>query len=211
MTPGRDFTWTVAADIRNVSAGEPDPVAGLPLRLGKAVEIGHIFKLGYKYSASMGARVLDNNGKETTPIMGSYGIGIERILTAAMEQSAAKFGKNDRGEWSYVLPAAIAPYPVVVTVTKQSDAALAEAGEKIAAALHAAKIDVLLDERDGSAGVKFKDADLIGAPYRINIGKKLAEGKVELVDRLRGETIDVGVDEVLLAVRNRLAAESKQW
>ncbi|WP_419804421.1 proline--tRNA ligase [Terriglobus sp.] len=208
VTPGRDFTWTVAADIRNVSAGEPDPVAGLPLRRGKAVEIGHIFKLGYKYSESMGARVLDRNGKETTPIMGSYGIGIERILTAAIEQSAAKHGKNDRGEWSYVLPVSIAPYPVVVTVTKQSDTALAEAGEKIAAALHAAKIDVLLDDRDGSAGVKFKDADLIGAPYRINVGKKLAEGQVELVDRLQGTTMYIAVDDVLIAVRNRLAAAS---
>ena len=127
---GPGFQWTVAADIRNVAAGEPDPIRGQPLRLGKAVEIGHIFKLGYKYSQSMGARVLDRNGKETTPIMGSYGIGIERILTSAMEQSAAKAGKNDRGEWSYVLPAAIAPYEVVVTVTKQNDAALAEAGEK---------------------------------------------------------------------------------
>ncbi|GAA3747634.1 proline--tRNA ligase [Terriglobus aquaticus] len=208
VTPGRDFKWTVAADIRNVSAGEPDPVAGLPLRLGKAVEIGHIFKLGYKYSESMGARVLDRNGKETTPIMGSYGIGIERILTAAIEQSAARFGKNDRGEWSYALPAAIAPYPVVVTVTKQSDTALAEAGEKIATALHAAGVDVLLDDRDGSAGVKFKDADLIGAPYRVNIGKKLADGQVELVDRLRGETLDVAVDDVVPAVRKRLAAAS---
>ncbi len=204
VTPGRDFTWTVAADIRNVSAGEPDPVAGLPLRLGKAVEIGHIFKLGYKYSESMGARVLDRNGKETTPIMGSYGIGIERILTAAIEQSAANFGKSDRGEWSYTLPAAIAPFPVVVTVTKQSDAALAEAGEKIAAALDVAGIDVLLDDRNDSAGVKFKDADLIGAPYRINVGKKLADGLVELVDRRRGETVDLTMENVVQELRGRM-------
>lgn len=204
VTPGRDFTWTVSADIRNVAAGEPDPISGQPLRLGKAVEIGHIFKLGYKYSQSMGARVLDRNGKETTPIMGSYGIGIERILTAAIEQSAAKLGKNDRGEWSYALPAAIAPYPVVVTVTKQSDAVLAQAGEKIASELYAVGIDVLLDDRDQSAGVKFKDADLIGAPYRINVGKKLAEGAVELVDRLRGNTEEIPVSDVVRAMRTRL-------
>lgn len=212
VTPGRDFTWTVATDIRNVSAGELDPVAGLPLRLGKAVEIGHIFKLGYKYSQSMGARVLDRNGKETTPIMGSYGIGIERILTSAIEQSAARLGarlgKDDRPEWSYALPPTIAPFPVVVTVTKQSDAALADAGEKIAAALDAAKIDVLLDDRDGSAGVKFKDADLIGAPYRVNIGKKLADGQVELVDRLQGTTVDVAVDDVVPTLSKLLAAAS---
>ena len=197
VTPGRDFTWTVAADIRNVAAGEPDPLTGQPLRLGKAVEIGHIFKLGYKYSQSMGARVLDRNGKETTPIMGSYGIGIERILTAAIEQSAAKLGKNDRGEWSYALPASIAPFPVVITVTKQSDTALAAAGEQIATALEAAGIDVLLDDRNDSAGTKFKDADLIGAPYRINVGKKLTEGLVELVDRLQNTTTDIPVEAVM--------------
>ncbi len=200
VTPGRDFQWTIAADIRNVAAGEPDPVSGQPLRLGKAVEIGHIFKLGYKYSQSMGARVLDRNGKETTPIMGSYGIGIERILTSAIEQSAAKFGKNDRGEWSYVLPASIAPFEVVVTVTKQSDAPLAEAGETIAADLDRVGFDVLLDDRDGSAGVKFKDADLIGVPYRVTVGKRLAEGFVELVDRLQGTTQEIAVTEVVNAL-----------
>ena len=203
VTPGRDFQWTVAADIRNVAAGEPDPVTGQPLRLGKAVEIGHIFKLGYKYSQSMGARVLDRNGKETTPIMGSYGIGIERILTSAMEQSAAKAGKNDRGEWSYVLPAAIAPFGVVVTVTKQSDAPLAEAGEKIAAELDQLGFDVLLDDRDGSAGVKFKDADLIGVPYRVTVGKRLVDGFVELVDRLGGTTVELPVADVVTALRDQ--------
>ena len=95
VTPGRDFTWTLAEDIRNINEGEPDPIAGQPLRLGKAVEIGHIFKLGYKYSEAMGARVLNAAGKEVTPIMGSYGIGIERILTAAIEQSAAAFAARD--------------------------------------------------------------------------------------------------------------------
>ncbi len=208
VTPGRDFTPTEIKDIRTINEGEPDPLTGQPLRLGKAVEIGHIFKLGYKYSQSMGARVLDRNGKETTPIMGSYGIGIERILTAAMEQSAAKMGRNDRGEWSYALPASIAPFAAVVTVTKQSDAALAETGEAIAAALEAAGVDVLLDDRDGSAGMKFKDADLIGAPYRVNVGKKLADGLVELVDRLRGTTIEVTVGDVVPALTALLATST---
>jgi prolyl-tRNA synthetase len=202
VTPGRDFQWTVAADIRNVAAGEPDPLTGQPLRLGKAVEIGHIFKLGYKYSQSMGARVLDHNGKEVTPIMGSYGIGIERILTSAIEQSAAKKGKNDRGEYSHALPPSIAPFEVVVTVTKQSDATLAAAGEKIALDLERAGFDVLLDDRNDSAGSKFKDADLIGVPYRVTVGKGLAEGTLEVVDRISGNTENIAVADVVNALIN---------
>ncbi|AFL87079.1 prolyl-tRNA synthetase [Terriglobus roseus DSM 18391] len=200
VTPGRDFAPTAIADIRNINEGEPDPIGGQPLRLGKAVEIGHIFKLGYKYSQSMGARVLDKNGKEVTPIMGSYGIGIERILTSAIEQSAAKNGKNDRGEYSYALPPSIAPFEVVVTVTKQSDVTLAAAGEQIALDLEKAGFDVLLDDRNDSAGSKFKDADLIGVPYRVTIGKGLAEGTLEVVDRLAGKTENIAVADVVNAM-----------
>ena len=195
VTPGRDFSWTLKADIRTVNEGEGCPREGCTGKLvvGKAVEIGHIFKLGYKYSESMGARVLDENGKEITPIMGSYGIGIERILTAAIEQS------NDKnGFW---LPASIAPFTVVVTVTNTADAALLAAGEKLAAELEAAGLDVLLDDRDERAGVKFKDADLIGIPYRINVGKKIAEGKVEMVTRATGASVDVGLGEVAALVK----------
>jgi prolyl-tRNA synthetase len=191
VTPGRDFTPTVAADIRNINEGELDPISGEPLRLGKAVEIGHIFKLGYKYSKSMNATVLDRDGKAVAPIMGSYGIGVERILTAAIETSAAANG----GE-AYALPPSIAPFEVIVTITNVKEAALVEAGEAIAAELTRAGFDVLLDDRDERAGVKFKDADLIGVPFRIAIGKKLAEGKVELLNRLRGVTEDVSMEEV---------------
>ena len=202
VTPGRDFTWTLSADIRSVNEGEACPVddcAG-KLVVGKAVEIGHIFKLGYKYSESMGARVLDVNGKEVTPIMGSYGIGIERILTAAIEQS------NDKnGFW---LPASIAPFTVVVTVTNVSDAALAEAGEKLAAELEAAGLDVLLDDRDERAGVKFKDADLVGIPYRINVGKKVAGGFVELVRRSTSTSVDVALQDVVAAVKARVEEDA---
>src|SRR5580704_14112594 len=115
VTPMRDFKPTVIADVRSVNEGEADPIAGEPLRIGKAVEIGHIFKLGYKYSKSMGASVLNRDGKETMPIMGSYGIGIERILTAAIEQSAAKFAASGQAD-AYALPPAIAPFQVVVTI-----------------------------------------------------------------------------------------------
>jgi prolyl-tRNA synthetase len=161
--------------------------------------VGHIFKLGYKYSESMGARVLDENGKEVTPIMGSYGIGIERILTAAIEQS------NDaNGFW---LPASIAPFTVVVTVTNATDAALRRTGEKLAAELQAAGFDVLLDDRDERAGVKFKDADLVGIPYRINVGKKEAGGQVELVTRATATSEDVTFDAVLPLMRERVEEE----
>jgi prolyl-tRNA synthetase len=202
ITPGRDFTPTVVADIRNVLEGELDPVGNQPLRLGKAVEIGHIFKLGKKYTSSMGATVLDRDGKAVTPIMGSYGIGVERILTAAIETSAPRNGGD-----SYVLPAAIAPFQVIVTITNIKDAALLDAGETIAHELERAGLDVLLDDRDERAGVKFKDADLTGVPYRIAIGKKLAEGQVELLDRLRNQTTDVPILKVVQALNEALRSE----
>ena len=202
VTPGADFQWTLAADIRTVNEGEgctKDGCAG-KLVVGKAVEIGHIFKLGYKYSESMGARVLDVNGKEVTPIMGSYGIGIERILTAAIEQS------NDaNGFW---LPESIAPFTVVVTVTNIGDAALRAAGETLAAELEAAGMDVLLDDRDERAGVKFKDADLVGIPYRINVGKKAASGQVELVTRATATSVDVPLGEAVALLKKRIQEDS---
>jgi prolyl-tRNA synthetase len=206
VTPGRDFTWTLSGDIRSVNEGEACPQidktgdnCGGKLVVGKAVEVGHIFKLGDRYTKSMGARVLDENGKEVTPIMGCYGIGIERILTAAIEQS------NDaNGFW---LPSSIAPFQVVVTVTNIADTALRETGEKLAAELQAAGIDVLLDDRDERAGVKFKDADLVGIPYRINVGKKAASGQVELVTRARLQSIDVALDAVVHEVKARIAEE----
>ena len=207
VVPGRDFTWTLAADIRSVNEGEDcvqtahdsNPCSG-KLVVGKAVEVGHIFKLGKRYTESMGARVLDPNGKEVTPIMGCYGIGIERILTAAIEQS------NDKnGFW---LPASIAPFSVVVTVNNSSDAALAEPAAALAAELEAAGLDVLLDDRDERAGVKFKDADLVGIPYRINVGKKAAAGIVELVTRATSTSVDVPLTEVVALVKERVQEDA---
>jgi prolyl-tRNA synthetase len=193
VSPMRDFKPTLVADVRRVNEGELDPIGGEPLRIGKAVEIGHIFKLGYKYSKSMGASVLNRDGKEATPIMGSYGIGIERILTAAIEQSAGVFaGRNQPDD--YALPPSIAPFQVVVTVTNVKESELLAAGENIAQQLSAAGIDVLLDDRDERAGVKFKDAELIGVPFRIAIGKKLSEGKVEILNRLTNVTDNLSID-----------------
>ncbi len=192
VTPMRDFKPTLTADVRNIVEGELDPIGGQPLRLGRAVEIGHIFKLGNKYTKSMGSSVLNRDGKEITPIMGCYGIGIERILTAAIESSAAANGGN-----TYALHPAIAPFQVVVTITNIGEPALLEAGEKIAADLTTAGIDVLLDDRDERAGVKFKDADLTGIPFRINIGRGIAENKVELLNRLTNKTENLSPTEAV--------------
>ncbi|MFY9904176.1 MAG: proline--tRNA ligase [Terriglobales bacterium] len=175
LTPGKTFHPTAYVDLRSVTASEDCPNCGSPLRIDTAVEIGHIFKLGYKYSESMGARVLDRNGKEVAPIMGSYGIGIERILTAAIEQS-----NDENGFW---LPPSIAPFEVVVVSTNSKDEAIRTASEAIARQLETAGYDVLLDDRDERPGVKFKDADLVGIPFRINVGKKVTEDTVEVVQR----------------------------
>jgi prolyl-tRNA synthetase len=199
LTPGKDFHPTAYADLRAVTAGEACPTCGKGLRIDTAVEIGHIFKLGYRYTESMGARVLDKNGKEVTPIMGSYGIGIERILTAAVEQS-----NDENGFW---LPASIAPFQVVVTPINVKDEALLKAALDIAAKLENAGLDVLLDDRDERPGVKFKDADLVGIPFRITVGKKVTEGTVEVVSRSTREVRDVTLSTVVEHLQELLHAQ----
>jgi len=189
LTPGRDFQPTAYADLRSVTAGEACPNCGAPLRIDTAVEVGHIFKLGYRYSESMGARVLDKNGKEVTPIMGSYGIGIDRILTAAVEQ-----GNDNNGFW---LPPAIAPFEIVVTPTNVGEEKVKSAAEEIANRLEAAGFDVLLDDRDERPGVKFKDADLVGIPFRITVGKKVTEDTVEVVQRSTRQIRDVTIPAIV--------------
>lgn len=188
ITPGRDFQPTAYVDLRSVTAGEDCPNCGETLRIDTAVEIGHIFKLGYKYSQSMGARVLDKNGKEITPIMGSYGIGIERILTAAVEQD-----NDENGFW---LPPQIAPFEIVVTPTNVGDEKLLSTAVDIAQRLEAAGYEVLLDDRDERPGVKFKDADLVGIPFRINVGKKVTEGTVEVVQRSTRQMQDASISAI---------------
>jgi prolyl-tRNA synthetase len=185
ITPGGNFQPTAYADLRVVTAGEPCPKCGSALRIDTAVEIGHIFKLGYKYSDSMGARVLDKNGKEVTPIMGSYGIGIERILTAAIEQS-----NDQNGFW---LPASIAPFEIVVSPTNVKDESLLNTAIDIATRLESAGFDVLLDDRNERPGVKFKDADLVGIPFRVTVGNKVTEGTVEVAKRSTGEIQDASI------------------
>jgi prolyl-tRNA synthetase len=202
VTPGRDFSWTLKADIRGVNEGEgcPKDHCEGKLVVGKAVEIGHIFKLGRKYTESMGARVLDPNGKEVTPIMGCYGIGIERIMTADIEQS-----NDQNGFW---LPASIAPFTVVVAITDMRDPLLVETGEKLAAELDSAGIDVLLDDRKERAGVKFKDADLIGIPYRVNVGRNAAAGQVELVTRATATSVDAALNDLVALLKERIQEDA---
>ena len=200
LTPGKDFHPTAYADLRAVTAGEGCPNCGNALRIDTAVEIGHIFKLGYRYSESMGARVLDKNGKEVTPIMGCYGIGIERILTAAVEQS-----NDENGFW---LAPAIAPFEIVVTPTNVKDESLLSAALDIGTRLEAAGFDVILDDRDERPGVKFKDADLVGIPFRITVGKKVTDDTVEVVLRSTREVRDVRIAAVVEYFQGLLQAKA---
>ena len=195
VTLGEDFQAEIR-DLRQVAAGDLCANCGGALEIRKCVEIGHIFKLGYKYSESMGLRVLNADGKEVTPIMGSYGIGIERILAAAIELYHDKDGM--------MLPPSIAPFQVVITPANNSDALQMEAARRVYGECQALGLDALLDDRDERPGVKFKDADLIGVPYRIVIGKKLGGGLVELVERKTRQSADVAVADAAAAVAGRL-------
>lgn len=195
VTPGEDYQAEFH-DLREVMPGDTCLRCGQPLEIIKTVEIGHIFKLGYRYSETMGLRVLNAEGEEVTPIMGSYGIGVERILSAAVELFHDKDGM--------ALPAAIAPFEVVVTPVNIADEGQKEAAEQIYRECLAEGLDALLDDRDERPGVKFKDADLIGIPYRITVGKKLSGGVVELVERAGRKPCDVAVAEAARTVAARV-------
>lgn len=192
VTPGKDFKATYA-DIRQVVAGDTDVVTGAPIDVYKAVEIGHIFKLGYRYSKAMGLSVLDAEGQEIPVIMGSYGIGVERILCAAVELYHDKDGIS--------MPASIAPFDVVIVPVNMADDALREAAEALYLEAKKAGLDVILDDRAERAGVKFKDGELVGIPWRITVGKKLAEGKVEVFERRGKVAQDVAVADAVAFIR----------
>ncbi|MGA9995237.1 MAG: proline--tRNA ligase [Pyrinomonadaceae bacterium] len=181
-------------DLRTVVSGESCPrcETGV-LEVYKAMEVGHIFKLGTKYSESMGATVLTQDGKEVPIVMGCYGIGVDRIMSAVIEQNHDADG--------IIWPRAIAPFDVVVTVTNTKQEQMREAGEKLYKDLQRAGLEVLLDDRDERAGVKFKDADLIGIPYRITVGKKVGDGMVELFERRTKNSSDVSLDSVVARVQ----------
>jgi len=200
VTPGEDFQAEFY-DLRQAAAGDGCTNCGAPLQLQKTVEVGHIFKLGYKYSESMGLHVTNAEGAEVPVIMGSYGIGIERILSAAVEQRHDADGM--------ALPAAIAPFAVVVTPVNSAEPAQRRASEEIYRTCLALGLDALLDDRDERPGVKFKDADLVGIPFRITVGKKVAQGMVELVERHGKKLGDVPTAEAAAAVQSRVAESTK--
>ncbi len=177
---GRDFTVKAFADLRAIRAEDPCPRCGKVLHFARGIEVGHVFKLGTKYSKAMRAVYLDRSGKEQLMVMGCYGIGIGRTVAATIEQN------NDAS--GIVWPMQLAPYQAIVTPVNVNDAALAEAAEKLYAALNARGVEAILDDRDERAGVKFMDADLVGIPLRVTVGpKRLAEGKVEVRIRRTGE------------------------
>lgn len=197
VTLGEDFEATFH-DLRQVAEGDTDIETGGPLEIAKTVEIGHIFKLGYKYSKAMGLNVLNQDGVETPVIMGSYGIGVERVLCAAVELYSDANGIS--------MPVTIAPFEVVITPVKIADAGTRAAADAMYAEFKAKGIDVLYDDRDMSPGAKFKDADLIGVPYRVTLGRKLSEGIVEVVERRGNVKSEVAVGEAVGWVAERVAA-----
>lgn len=176
-------------DLRTITEKDPCPRCGGALTLPRGIEVGHVFKLGTKYSEALGARYLDENGKEQTIIMGCYGIGVSRVVAACIEQN-----HDDAGN---VFPPPVAPYEAVVVCLDPKDEAIMHKAEEVAAILRRAGADVLLDDRDERPGVKFKDADLIGFPVQVVVGGKgLARGIVECKDRRTGEKSELALSDL---------------
>ncbi len=186
----RDIAVTLWADLRAVSSGEPCPVCAGPLELWKGIEVGHIFKLGTKYSEAFGALVQDESGASHPIIMGSNGIGVERAMAAVVESS--------HDEKGIIWPVSVAPYEVVITVVRADDEATGSAAERLYFELQDAGIEVLIDERAERPGVKFADAELIGIPYRVTVGPRgVEEGVVEVTTRRGLDTAEVALDAVV--------------
>ncbi len=185
---GRDFNVKEFADLKFVTDRDECPRCGNPLKLTRGIEVGHVFKLGAKYSRAMKAVYLDKDGREKYMVMGCYGIGIGRTVAASIEQNY-----DDNG---IIWPLSIAPFQVIITPVSMNNDALLEAAEKLYQDLSDERIEVILDDRDERAGVKFNDADLIGIPLRVTIGpKRLAEGKVEIKTRKTGDVMILSMDE----------------
>jgi prolyl-tRNA synthetase len=186
---GRDFKVASFADLRLVKDTDACPRCGKDLKFARGIEVGHVFKLGTKYSKSMRATYLDQNGKEQFMVMGCYGIGICRTVAASIEQNHDENG--------IIWPVPIAPYHVMITPVNMKDDAVREVSEALYQSLSAGGVEVIIDDRDERAGVKFNDADIIGIPLRITIGsKKLAGGVAEIKIRKSGEVSDVSLDAV---------------
>ncbi|MBQ3185032.1 MAG: proline--tRNA ligase [Firmicutes bacterium] len=186
---GRDFEGDIVVDIKNLLEGDPCPVCGAPVKHTRGIEVGQVFKLGTKYSESMGATYKDENQQDQLIVMGCYGIGITRTVAAVIEQHHDENG--------IIWPMSVAPYHVIITVMKPDDEVQAEVAEKIYADLQKAGAEVLLDDRKERPGVKFKDADLLGIPIRITVGRGAADGIVEYKMRRDADKVELGVEEAI--------------
>lgn len=197
VNPGRDFEADLYGDIRVARDGDPCPISNGVLKSSRGIEVGHVFKLGTKYSEAMGAVYTDENGKEKPIIMGCYGIGIGRTVAAAIEQNNDEFGIK--------FPAPVAPFEVALLPLNLKQDDVRTVAEDLYQKLLNIGIDVLVDDRAESAGIKFKDADLLGIPYQITVGSKgLKENSVEIKDRMTGEKTKVSLDEVIPKIETLL-------
>ncbi len=185
---GRDFEGQVVEDLLLVEEGDLCPKCGEPLKIARGIEVGNIFQLGTKYSESLNATFLDENGKEKYFFMGSYGVGISRTMAAIIEQNYDEKG--------IIWPLSVAPYHVIITIVSTKKEEQVNLGEKLYKELMDKGIEVLLDDRNERPGVKFNDADLIGIPIRITVGRKASENIVEFVLRATGEKVEISSDEV---------------
>ena len=188
---GRDYKGDIVCDLKTLKEGDPCPVCGAPVKHARGIEVGQVFKLGTKYSGSMGAYYKDENQEDQLIVMGCYGIGVTRTLAAIVEQH-----HDDNG---IIWPMSVAPYHAIVTLVKPDDSVQAEVAERIYNELAKAGVEVLLDDRDERPGVKFKDADLLGIPVRITVGRGAAEGSVEYKLRRDAEKSDMTVEDAITA------------
>ena len=189
-------------DVRKARPGDRaihDP--SQTLQTARGIEVGHIFQLGTKYSQAMGATYTNEQGEEHPLFMGCYGVGVSRLAQSAVEQSYDENG--------IIWPVAIAPYHAIVTIPNIKDAQQVEVAEKLYTQLNQAGVETLLDDRDERAGVKFKDADLIGIPYRIVTGRAIANGKVEVVKRATRESQEIAIEEVVNTLQQWITADSR--
>ena len=195
IVPGKDFRIDQVYDLRTIERGEACLKCGAPLQEARGIEVGQVFKLGTKYSKALGATFLDESGGEKPCVMGCYGIGVSRSLASSIEQNHDEFG--------IIWPMPIAPYQCIIVPVNIKDDLVVETAERLYLELQRLGAEVVLDDRDERAGVKFKDADLVGYPLRVTIGSKtLASGQVELRERKTGETQLVPVEEVVGEIKN---------
>ena len=197
VNPERDFTVSQYADLRFIQEGDPSPDGEGTIQFAKGIEVGHVFKLGKRYSESMNASYLDENGRTQTMIMGCYGIGVSRTLAAIAEQF------ND--ENGLVWPVAVAPFQLHLISVNPKNNDQRQLADELYEKLQKSGFEVLYDDRDERPGVKFADSDLIGIPVRITVGKRAGEGIVEVKTRRTGEVVEVHVEELQNTIERLLA------